>query len=630
MIFLYERNEQQFDHNGIGAVSDALSAVVTEERNGSFELEMTYPMSGIHFAELQTRRILLSKASSGGKHQPFRIYAISKPMNGRVTVRARHISYDLAGVCVQPFEADCIEAAMQGLTDHAVTECPFTFTTDKTTTAAFEVKTPAAIRSLLGGKNGSLLDVYGGEYVFDRFRVHLAAQRGANNGVTIRYGKNLTDLKQEENISAVATGVYPYWMPLAPEYGSLVTLPEKIVLAPGTYDFTHIVPLDLSAEWAEAPTEEMLRKRAERYVKDNAIGIPKVSLSVSFQTLANTEEYKHIAALETVNLCDTVAVYYPALGVQGEAKCIKTEYDALRDRYVSVHLGDAKTTLADTIVRQQQQIEGGLTGAAQQAVGTSGSLTAQLNSLMANAMGFYASSEVDAVGRRVDYYHDKPTRSASTVLYKFAAEGFAVSSDGGQTWNAGVTPSGNIVAKIIEAVRIQSPTDPSVYIDMLNGIIAAKYLMDSTTHTQVKLGSDGTTSEGMFLMRDNVMRMMLSSQPYNGVLSGWRAWLLTRDDLHIQGADNADGVPLRIVLTRAADGTGRIQFEVDNAVRGQVRQDGYHGWVHAEYIYSETGMFRIHFQESHGICRFQFRNRQGEYEDAATMSNAGFVPMQLS
>ncbi|MBQ9082278.1 MAG: phage tail protein, partial [Clostridia bacterium] len=547
MIFLYERNEQQFAHNGIGAVSDALSALVTEERNGSFEMEMVYPMKGIHFAELQTRRILFSKASPGGKHQPFRIYAISKPMNGRVTVKARHISYDLSGSCVQPFEAADIGAAMQGLTDNAVTACPFTFTTDKSTAAAFSVKYPSTIRSLLGGKSGSLLDVYGGEYTFDRYNVHLAAQRGANNGVAIRYGKNLTDLKQEENISAVATGVYPYWMPLAPEYGNLVTLPEKIVPAPGTYDFTHVAPLDLSAEWPEAPTEEMLRARAERYVKDNAIGIPKVSLSVSFQALANTEEYKHIVALETVHLCDTVAVYYPELGVQAEAKCIKTVYDALHDKYLSVSLGDAKTTLADTIAGQQQQIEGGLTGAAQQAAATSGSLTAQLNNLMANALGFYASSEVDAVGRRVDYYHDQPTRAGSTVIYKIAASGFAVSADGGQTWNAGVTPSGNIVAKILEAHKIQSPTDPSVYIDLLNGIIAAKYLMDSTTSSKVQLGSDGTTSEGMFLIRDGIMRMMLSSQPYDGVLSGWRSWLLTRNDLHIQGADNADGIPLRII-----------------------------------------------------------------------------------
>ena len=126
----------------------------------------------------------------------------------------------------------------------AAVENPFTFWTDKTTQAAFSVETPASIRSLLGGSQGSILDVYGGEYEFDRWTVRLWNQRGQDSGVTIRYGKNLTDLQQDENISNVATGVYPYWKS-AGEDATLVELPEKIVNAPGTYNFTRVVPLDV-------------------------------------------------------------------------------------------------------------------------------------------------------------------------------------------------------------------------------------------------------------------------------------------------------------------------------------------------------------------------------------------------
>ncbi len=307
-------------------------------------------------------------------------------------------------------------------------------------------------------------------------------------------------------------------------------------------------------------------------------------------------------------------------------------------RRISVILGDKRQKPLNALNHKAEQAHYDITKLTldtagkedvRQEMAAQTSLFEVFNGLMAESCGLYQTVETTEDGGKIYYFHDKPTLADSTKIWKRTANGFAASNDGGQTWNSGHTVDGNVIAQMLIANKIISPTDPSVYIDMLNGIIAAKYLMDSTTHTQVKLGSDGTTSEGMFLMRDNIMRMMLSSQPYDGVLSGWRAWLLTRDDLHIQGADNADGVPLRIVLTRATDGTGKIGFEVDGVTRGQVRQDGYHGWVHAEYIYSATGMFRIHFEESAGICRFQFRNRQGEYEDAATMTNAGFTPMQL-
>lgn len=216
------------------------------------------------------------------------------------------------------------------------------------------VSKPASIRSLLGGMSGSLLDIYGGEYEFDNYDVKLENERGADRGVSIRYGKNLTDLKQEENCSSVYTGVYPFWYS---EQDGLLQLSEKIVSAPGTYDFTRIYPLDLSQEWVEKPTEEQIRSKTESYIKANNIGVPKVSLTVSFIQLAQCEEYHNYALLERVHLCDTVSIEFAELGVSAKAKCIKTVYDVITRKYKSIELGEARSNLSSTISSQNQAIQ---------------------------------------------------------------------------------------------------------------------------------------------------------------------------------------------------------------------------------------------------------------------------------
>ena len=319
MITLHESTETSFTTNGLGTLSDAITCEVTEERNGEFELEMEYPVTGIRYKELQLRRIIMAKPNLYSDLQPFRIYAITKPINGIVTVNAEHISYDMSGYPVSAFAADTVQNAFINMKSASAVNCPFSFSTDKTTTANMTVLKPSSMRSLLGGVDGSILDVYGGEYEFDKFNVKLWNKRGADRGVSIRYGKNLTDLKQEENCSSVYTGVYPFWYS---EQEGLVQLNEKIVKASGTYNFTRIYPLDLSQEWQEKPTQEQLKTRANYYMKANNIGVPAVSLTVSFVQLSQSSEYAKYALLEDVHLCDTVSVEFPELNVSAMAKCM--------------------------------------------------------------------------------------------------------------------------------------------------------------------------------------------------------------------------------------------------------------------------------------------------------------------
>lgn len=350
---LFQPNETKFQTLGLGVLNDATSCLVTEERNGIYELTMQYPITGRLFDQIQNRCILYAEVNQNKNRQPFRIYRITKPMRGIVTIYAQHLSYDLSGIVLTPFEANTIQAAFSSIKTQSSTANPFTFSTDRTTAATFSVKQPSTVRSIMGGQDGSLLDVYGGEYSYDHYTVHLVNSRGKDNGVTIRYGKNLTDLTQEENIQNVCTGVYPFWTQDA-EY---LELPEKLIYAPGTYDFTKIKPLDTSSHFEEKPTEAQLRSYAQSYVENNDIGVPTVSISVKFAALEQTEEYAEFAHLYRVNLCDTVTVLFDRLGVNATAKCIKTVYDVLKGRYKEIALGDAKTNITDTILSQGQEIK---------------------------------------------------------------------------------------------------------------------------------------------------------------------------------------------------------------------------------------------------------------------------------
>lgn len=438
---LYEAAETAFETNGIGVLGDCCSCIVTEQRNGIFELEMTYPMDGIHFSDLSLRRILLAQPNPTDRAQPFRIYEISRPIGGVVTVYAQHISYDLSGVPVSPFTAASGAEAMAAMKAHAVTECPFTLWTDVSVTAQMIVSAPDSIRALLGGQKGSLLDCYGGEYAFDRYAVKLHGERGEDRGVSIRYGKNLTDLRQEENCANVYTGVYPYWLGMD---GALVQLEEKLLYASGSYDFTRILPLNLSEEWQEAPTQAQLRARARRYMENNQIGVPRVSLEISFVQLADTEEYKSLQLLERVGLCDTVYVEFPALGVSARAKCVKTVYDVLLERFRSLELGSARSSLQSTVVRKEelQRVRGTISTELARAVqGATGQITGNKGGyvVLHSSTGAKEPDEILIM--------DKPAVEQAARIWRWNQAGLGYSSTGyNGSYGLAMTQDGAIVA----------------------------------------------------------------------------------------------------------------------------------------------------------------------------------------
>lgn len=358
---LFAENSTSFTSNGIGRLSDAISCTVTEERNGMYELEMVYPSTGAHYEDIVIRSIIVVKPCVDANLQPFRVYQITKPIGGRVTVRAQHISYDLSKNTAMPFSVAASTAAcanaLQGLKTNAVEACPFTFWTDVQTIASYNQAVPASIRSRLGGVEGSILDQFHGEYEWDGFTVKFHHERGHDNGVVLRYGKNITDIKQDENIANTITGVVPFWTDY--EHTQTVTLPEKAVYSAnaGAYSQKLTVPLDFSSDYQEAPTVEALRSAAQAYVNNHSLGLPKVSIDVSFINLADTEEYKdEMAALQTVHLCDDITVQFETLGISTKAQIVKYEWDVLGEKYNNLSVGSIRSSLATTLTDQNSQM----------------------------------------------------------------------------------------------------------------------------------------------------------------------------------------------------------------------------------------------------------------------------------
>ena len=353
LIRLFESTDSDFSTNGIGTLTDPIDCSVTEELNGKYEMSMTYPLSGKNFREIQYKRSILVKPNPYSDPQPFRIYGISKPLNGEVTVNAEHISYDLSRYTAAPFSAGSVLTAFQNLVAAMDVPSPFTFWTDKQTSANIETIKPLTVRSILGGIEGSILDTYRGEYEFDGYTVKLWNNRGSNRGVTIRYGKNLTSLKQDENCSNVYNAVRPYWYKNS-EDGGLVVLTQKLVYLVENPPVVQIMLLDLSNAIEDKPTEEQLYNATMDYINTHNLSIPEVSLDVSFANLSETTDYANIAVLERVQLGDTVTIQFPKLGVDATAKVKSTEYDVLAGKYKKISLGSEKANLTTTISAQNK------------------------------------------------------------------------------------------------------------------------------------------------------------------------------------------------------------------------------------------------------------------------------------
>jgi len=502
---LYEGNETNFITNGLGRLTDAISCKVIEERNAMYELEMKYPITGVHYQDIKENRIILAQPHDGGLTEPFIIYKISRPLDGIITINAEHISYMLSRMVVSPFTAGSIQEAFSNLPNNVTPACPFTFTTDLTVTGGYHIDTPRSVRDMLNGEEGSILDVYGrGDYEFTRWNVILRQNRGSDNGVTLRYGKNITALNNTLDMTEVYTGICPFWS----DGETTVMLPEKVVLSSHASDYPYqiIKTVDFSSDYEEAPSVEQLRAKAQSYVTNNEGWKLRNNITVSFVQLWNTEEYKNVAALERVNMCDIVHVIYAKLGVDFTTQVVRTDYDVLQERYNSVTLGDTYYTLNNFFEEEIANSEESQTSHMQKAI-------ARATKLIQGGLGGHVVFNTNADGEPQEILimdTDDISTAVNVIRMNLNGIGFSTNGYNGPfttAWTidghfvADFIDTGTLTANIIKSGVLQDEGGNTVF-NLATGALSSKNLTIDSTYFKLKNNGEITsmTADGRKLI----------------------------------------------------------------------------------------------------------------------------------
>ncbi len=361
----------------IGVLSDAISCKVTRAMDSeySYSLEMKYPVSGANFSGIQCRGIITAKPDRERDVQMFEIYRVTTPISGVVTVYAKHISYMLASIPVSAFDepsnaADSlkkIELYSNQIIPHGFTFAIDSSSTIPSSTAEMKHEIPTSLRAVLVGSEGSFVDTFGGEIEFDNLNVTVYDQIGKRSITKIKYGINMTDFEHDENMTNVYTGLYPYAsMIIVDNDGSIitsvVTIPSKVIYASDDPDYKKVKVVDLTYKFTDASgttadiTPTNLLEAAQEYISENQWGIPDVNIKVSFVSLAQTEEYKGVIGIEDICYGDTVTVEYPSVGITATARCVKTVYDCIGEKYESIEVGKVKKSIVDTIAKLRKDV----------------------------------------------------------------------------------------------------------------------------------------------------------------------------------------------------------------------------------------------------------------------------------
>ena len=472
---LYAKNASEFGNNGIGHLKDAISCKVTEERNGAYTLTLQYPIGGAWYESITEGSIIKAKANETSELQLFRVYKSSKPMKGVVTFYAEHISYDLKGLplALLSMTDTTAEAALNAGFAACLLPHRFTGRSDITTLNKINITKPRSLRNFCGGEAGSVLSVWGGEFEFDNFTVWLHRRRGANNGVVIRYGKNLTDAKQERNISACYTHFCPYAIKKTEtrnEAGEVIesteetiTLPEGVIelINPENIGHSRALPLDISDKFADGEelNVENLRTHAEEYIESHKLGVPDVNITLSFMQIWHSPEYAESAGFERVALCDTVTVFFEDLGINAEAKVIKTEYDTLEERFSKLEVGDAKSNLTDTVSGIKESIEDTKKSLTESEKAASLALQSAIenatNRITGNSGGYvvlYPANNPQEI-----LIMDSDDKETATRVWRWNSSGLGYSKNGyNGTYGLAMTMDGAIVADFITAGTLKA------------------------------------------------------------------------------------------------------------------------------------------------------------------------------
>ncbi|HEK9992474.1 TPA: phage tail protein [Streptococcus equi subsp. zooepidemicus] len=377
---LYEAKETKFRTFGLGEIADAYEVRVTRERNGNYSLYIKYPLDGVFASVFKEELKIKSDAGRRTKWQTFEINRVLRNSKDHIEIFARHISMRTQDIALKPFVSGSsidAESALEVWRDNLVGDDTFDVKSDILTLGSFswEVDKIGNARGALGGVAGSILDVYGGEYEFDNRTIILHKQMGRKAPTVLEYGRNIVSVEEERLLDGNYTSIYPYVrytpQPKPQEEASgkphvgeqeqpeeqLVTLPEFIIDGQylDLYAQRRIQMVDLSGHFNDdkgkkEPTVEEIRKLAQKYLKDNNVGAPKVSIEVDYIDLSQTLDYQDFRVMEEVELCDIVPLYYPKFGITTESeKVVEIIYDVYTDSNHTIKLGTIGQSISKSL-----------------------------------------------------------------------------------------------------------------------------------------------------------------------------------------------------------------------------------------------------------------------------------------
>lgn len=390
---LFSKDEQSFDTYGLGEL-DVTKGNVTRERNGNYTLYAEIPVNDPMVSILQKEMKLKVDAGLRTKNQTIEISRIVKDSSNIVKIYGQHISHKLEYMALRNATtfAGSAYSALAIWKGALIGDLRFDVWSDIQTVGkgVFDISKMENARQALGGVEGSILDIYGGEYEFDNMTVRLHKQLGRTAPTVLEYGRNILSAESDETIESTYTSVLPFatYTPDKPEGDTsdnqtdavTVTLPESYVDSKykDLYAHRRIKVVDFSSEFKsdgkskDIPTVEKLRKMATDYMDRNAIGKPKINIKIEYADLAKTLDYADNGWIEELELCDIVPIYYPQIGLTDEtAKVTTVTYDFINERNESVEFGDIGTNVratmqnglagkVDGIAKAQQDFENSL------------------------------------------------------------------------------------------------------------------------------------------------------------------------------------------------------------------------------------------------------------------------------
>lgn len=488
-------------------LKEALRCEVTEERNGSFECTLTYPVAGRDFSEISVGKYIKVKPNLSAEPQLFKIYSVSKPILGSVTINCEHISYALSRYPIKSLtkaKTTALAAISRVLSAAKVyTENGYSFSADYCdidTLTNFGAECCSA-RAALGGIDGSILDCYGGEYEFDNLKIKLHKARGKDNGVIIRYGKNMTEMKLTLSVENSYTGIFPY----------AIDNDEYIFLSEGTIHVENssgieerILFMDFSSYFDndEEKSEANLKNHVNKYLSDNDINAIDGSMTVSMLDLSKSAHAGIAPSLEAVSLCDTVKVINMPMNVAAKMKVVKTVYDAIGEKYTSLELGTPSSNFAD-VIKQTQRTANEALRKASETPDTSAleqNFRQELDEMtkkITGASGGHVILNPSQNPQELLILCDSDQIKTATKLYRFNSAGLAYSPNGydGPYTTAYLGDDGkliinNVTARSISASLIKSDTISSDSGDLLINLTDSQIISGaiSPTKTIVEAG----------------------------------------------------------------------------------------------------------------------------------------------